>query len=342
MNLQMGGAMELKLLHEPIKIGTVTLKNRLVMPPMATAKSTPEGQVSDDLLHYYGEYSSGKIGLIIVEHAYISKRGRASDLQLSASDDMDVTGLSKLAAVIKGAGTAAMIQLSHAGSATRESITGGKRLVAPTSMHHPGKKMPTGQPPYEMTQDEMKKIVDLFVRAATRAKRAGFDGVEIHSAHGYLLNQFYSPLTNKRTDSYGGCLANRVRLHCEIVRAIRSALGDFPIAVRLGGSDYRDGGSTVEDAVGASKILEEEGVDLLDISGGIGGFLNPNHTEPGWFKDVSAEVVKAVKIPVILTGGVQTAVQAETLLREKSADLIGVGRAMFEDSGWTEREMGLR
>lgn len=337
--LSEGGFVGLRLLNESIQVGTMTINNRLVMPPMATAKSTFEGQVSGDLLDYYNEYSTGKIGLIIVEHAFISKRGRASELQLSVSEDIDITGLSKLAGVIKNRGTKAIMQISHAGSATRESITGGKRLIAPTSMHHPEKRMPTGEPPYELTTDEMKLMADLFVRAAERVQRSGFDGVELHSAHGYLLNQFYSPLTNKRTDQYGGSLENRLRLHCEIIRGIRKTLGDFPVAVRLGGCDYREGGSTVDDAVEAAKILEREGVDLLDVSGGLGGFSNPESTEPGWFKDMTAEIVKNVNIPVILTGGVKTAEQAERLLEEKAADLIGVGRAMFEDSSWPERQI---
>lgn len=333
--------MGLRLLNEPIRIGSMTVKNRLVMPPMATAKSSPEGQVSEDMLNYYSEYAAGKIGLIIVEHAFVSKRGKASDLQLSVSEDTDVAGLSKLAAVIKRHGTRAMMQISHAGSATRESITGGRRLVAPTSMHHPGKRMPTGEPPHELTVEELKMLVDAFVRAASRVRSAGFDGVEIHSAHGYLLNQFYSPLTNHRTDSYGGSLENRLRVHCEIIRGIRSALGDFPIAVRLGGCDYREGGNTIRDAVEAAKILEKEGVDLLDVSGGIGGYLIPGNSEPGWFRDMTVEIVKAVDIPVMLTGGILDAAQAESLLEAKAADLIGVGRAMFEDSTWPDRQMGV-
>lgn len=332
--------MRLRLLNEPIRIGTMTIKNRLVMPPMATAKSSPEGQVSEDMLNYYSEYAAGKIGLIIVEHAYISKRGKASDLQLSVSEDTDVVGLAKLAAVLKSHGTMAMMQISHAGSATRESITGGKRLVAPSSMHHPGKRMPTGETPHELTEEELEMLIDSFVRAASRVRNAGFDGVELHSAHGYLLNQFYSPLTNLRTDSYGGSLENRLRVHCEIIRGIRRALGDFPIAVRLGGCDYREGGNTIHDAVEAAKILEREGVDLLDISGGMGGYLIPGNSEPGWFREMTEEIVKVVKIPVILTGGILTAAQAESLLEAQAADLIGVGRAMFEDSTWLDRQMG--
>ncbi|MDO4754580.1 MAG: NADH:flavin oxidoreductase [Bacillota bacterium] len=330
--------MGLKLLNEPINIGTMNLKNRLVMPPMATAKSSPEGSVSEDLLNYYREYASGKIGLIIVEHAFVSKRGRASDLQLSVSEDMDVIGLSKLAQVIKQNGTMAMMQINHAGSATRESIT-GKRLVTSSPMHHPGKKMPTGETPHELTIEEMKLVVDVFTRAAVRVKRAGFDGVEIHAAHGYLLNQFYSPLTNKRNDQYGGSLENRLRLHCEVIQGVREAVGDFPIAVRLGGCDYREGGSTVDDAVKAAKILENEGIDLLDVSGGIGGYNVPGRTEPGWFKEMSSAIVQAVRIPVMLTGGVVASEQAEALLAARAANLIGVGRAMFEDSTWADREV---
>lgn len=337
--LQWRFVMELKFLREPIRVGTVTLHNRLVMPPMATAKSTPEGCVSDDLLSYYREYSSGKLGLLIVEHSFVCQRGKASDLQLSVAHDSDVSGLRELARTVKQNGTKAIMQINHAGSATRESIT-GMMPVSASAVQHPNKRRPADPVPREMAISEIREAVELFTNAAVRVQQAGFDGVEIHAAHGYLLNQFYSPLTNMRTDEYGGSTENRIRLHCEIIRSVRKATGkDFLLAVRLGGCDYREGGSTVADAVEAAKIFEREGVDLLDISGGMCGFTLFGNTEPGWFKDMTSSIVSAVGIPVILTGGVTTAAQAEELLRERVADMIGVGRAMFEDSTWLEREM---
>lgn len=166
-------------------------------------------------------------------------------------------------------------------------------------------------------------------------KAAGYDGVEIHSAHGYLLNQFYSPLTNFRTDAYGRSLENRLRFLLETVQKTREAVGaDFPIAVRLGGCDYIDGGSTIRDAAQASVALEKAGIDLLDISGGFHIYMRPGHREPGWFSDMTNKIKKNVTIQVILTGGVRTKEQAEALLTEGKADLIGVGRAMMRNPLW--------
>lgn len=183
---------------------------------------------------------------------------------------------------------------------------------------------------------EIKALEGKFAAAARRVKEAGYDGVEIHSAHGYLLNQFYSPLTNDRDDEYGPqSLENRLRFLTETIAAVHQAVGeDFPIAVRLGGSDYRPGGSTLADAAGAAQILERAGIDLLDLSGGLGMFMRPGHREAGWFSDMSRAVKERVSLPVILTGGVQTPAEAETLLNQGAADLIGVGRAMLRNPAW--------
>ena len=176
-----------------------------------------------------------------------------------------------------------------------------------------------------------------FVGAALRVKEAGFDGVEIHSAHGYLLNQFYSPLTNHRTDEYSGqTLDGRSRLHVEILKAVRTAAGaDFPIAIRFGAYDYMAGGSRKEEIPEAGCIFAEAGADMLDISGGLNGFIVKDNTQPGWFSELSILAKKNVQIPVILTGGVKTAEEAESLLREDTADLIGVGRAMLQNQDWS-------
>ena len=162
--------------------------------------------------------------------------------------------------------------------------------------------------------------------------------MEIHSAHGYLLNQFYSPLANHRTDAYGSqSVENRTRFHREVLHAVRQAAGeDFPVAVRLGGCDYQEGGSTLEDSTAACRILAESGADLLHLTGGMNGFVRPGHQEPGYFQDMSRAAKQAVEIPVLLTGGVTTPAQAEELLEEGCADLIGVGRAIYRNPHWAD------
>ena len=162
--------------------------------------------------------------------------------------------------------------------------------------------------------------------------------MELHAAHGYLLNQFYSPLTNRRTDVYGGqTLDSRIRFLLETLKAVRGAVGEeYPIAVRLGGCDYKEGGSSIADSVSACIALEKAGADLLDISGGLFGYMVSDSREPGYFRDMTAQIKQAVQIPVLLTGGVTTPEQAEKLLAEKAADLIGVGRALLKDPSWAD------
>jgi NADPH2 dehydrogenase len=186
-----------------------------------------------------------------------------------------------------------------------------------------------------LSKAQIQKIIADFADAAVRTQKAGFDAVEIHSAHGYLLNQFYSPLTNIRTDEYGGSVHNRIRLHLEVIAAVRAAVGDdFPLLLRLGGCDYQPGGSTIADSVAAAREFAQAGIDILDISGGFCGFNNPLFTTAGYFSDMTLPIKQAVQLPVILTGGITTGRQAEDLLACGAADLIGVGRALLKDSNW--------
>ncbi|WML33744.1 NADH:flavin oxidoreductase [Clostridium sp. OS1-26] len=324
-------------LLRPLQVGTLRLDNRLVMPPMATAKAESDGKVSQDILDYYKEKSEGgHISLIIIEHSFITPEGKASKNQLSVSDDTTIEGLRKLADVIHQNGSKAIMQLNHAGSAAEKEVI-GSMPVGPSAVINPRK----GNVPRELTNKEIDDIIQAFHDAARRTKEAGFDGVEIHSAHGYLLNQFFSPLTNKRKDEYGGSIHNRIRIHLKVIEAVRNAVGnDFPILLRLGASDYMEGGSTIEDSQIAAKEFEKAGIDILDISGGFCGYVVPGHTEQGYFAQLSESAKKVISIPVILTGGITEAKAAEQLLADGKADLIGVARAILKDSTWAQRAVG--
>lgn len=320
-------------LLKPLDIGKLTLKNRLVMPPMATSKSDKDGKISKNMLDYYDEKSKGGyISLIIIEHSFILQQGKASEGQLSISDDSVVDDLKKLADIIHRNGSKTVMQINHAGSAASEAVTGCEP-VGPSAVANPRR----GNIPKELTKQEIKDIIIEFKNAALRVKTAGFDGVEIHSAHGYFLNQFFSPLTNKRTDEYGGDVLGRIKIHLEVIKAVRDAVGDnFKILLRLGASDYMDGGSTIEDSKIAAMEFEKAGVDIIDISGGFCGYIAPEANGQGYFSSLSEEIRKVVSIPVILTGGITDVYSAEKLLSEKKADLIGVGRAILNDSKWAE------
>jgi len=321
-------------LRKPLQVGTLTLSNRLIMPPMATAKAELDGKVNQAVLDYYAEKSAGGyLSLIIIEHSFITTEGKASLQQLSAADDSVIEGLRELVAVIHRNGSKTVMQLNHAGSAANEEII-GTTPVAPSAVKNPRQ----GTMPRELTREGITDIIEAFTSAARRTKEAGFDGVEIHSAHGYLLNQFFSPLTNKRTDEYGGNVHNRIRLHLEVIEAVRAVVGeDFPILLRLGASDYTEGGTSLEDSQIAAQAFEEAGVNILDISGGFSGFNVPNLTGQGYFAPLSAAMKEVISIPVILTGGITEAQAADQLLEEGKADLIGVGRAVLKDSQWAKR-----
>ena len=311
------------MLREPIKINALTLANRLVQPPMATEQSA-DGRATDAFCDFYAA-RSGAIGLIIAEHAYVLKEGKASKGQLSVGPDADLEGLRRVAeAVHKKGVTKVLAQINHAGQAAKTEVTGMPAIGVDA-----------------LKADDFRRLRDAFVQAALRVKAAGFDGVEIHGAHGYLNNQLYSPLKNHRSDAYGcGSIADRTRLACEIIAATREAVGaDYPIAYRFGACDYQEGGSTKAEAPEAAKLFEAAGCDLLDVSGGLNGFVIRGVSAPGWFGDLSQAIRAAVRVPVLVTGGVVTGEQAEKLLIEGKADLIGVGRAILKDADWAAKAL---
>lgn len=311
----------------PVTIGTLEVSNRLVMPPMQTNK-TNNGHVTDELVSYYRERSLGSSpGIIITEHSCIAEDARAAETQLSIATDDTIPEHRRLVDAIHEGGSRAFVQLNHAGS------NGIDEPVSASSVNIPTKKL--SKRPRELSTDEIRTIEKRFSEAALRALEAGYDGVEIHCAHAYLLDQFYSPLTNKRTDEYGGTLENRLRFLTETVKSVREAIGSAcPIAVRLGGADYLPGGAKEEDAVRAAILLENAGIDLLDVSGGMCFFVRPGHPEAGYFSSMTEKIKSKTSVPVLLTGGIKTIDAAEKLLNEGKADLIGVGRALMKDAGW--------
>lgn len=257
---------------------------------------------------------------------------------MSMDAGCDIAGLKRLTDAIHRNGSKAICQLNHAGAATSSEITGHELLGASSACLPRAKD--ESKVVKEMSFADIHRVANDFASAALRAKAGGYDGIEIHSAHGYLLNQFYSPLSNKRTDEYGGGVDGRIKIHLEIIHAIRKAVGsDYPIALRLGACDYMEGGSTIADAVYAAQKFEDAGIDLLDVSGGFCGYTRKDTTEPGWFGDASSAIKKEVRIPVILTGGVVAVDEAEKLLRDEKSDLIGVGRAILKDSLWAKKAM---
>ncbi|OQY41550.1 MAG: NADH oxidase [Fusobacteriia bacterium 4572_74] len=328
----------MKSILTPMITEKITLKNRLVYPPMASSKATEDGLVSVETLKFYDNITRSKnIGLVIVEHSYISIEGKASPKQTSIATDETIEPMKKLVEVLHKNETKAILQINHAGSAITKKIT-GEELVGASAILNPRK----GNIPKELSLEEIADLVRKFANSAKRAKLSGFDGVEIHSAHGYLLNQFLSPLSNKREDEYGGILKNRIRIHLEVVEAVRKEVGeDYSIFLRLGATDYADGGTTIEDSKIVSVELVKAGVDVLDISGGFCGYIpeGVDLKEQGYFQSLTSAIKKVVEVPVVLTGGITNIIDGNRLIEEEKTDLVGVGRAIFNDYTWSEREM---
>ena len=325
-------------LFQPFQIKGLFLKNRIVMPPMALDIATEQGAVSDELFeHYLARCEKPvQVGLIIVEHTYIVRDGRAHPRQLGLYDDSLIPGLKMLVDQVHKYGVPIGIQLTHAGMRALFSPSGPSALSCPHLSRFGLQDRQSVDEPKELSLQEIKDIIAQFALAASRAKRAGFDLVEIHGAHGYLLNQFYSPLTNRRTDEYGGSFEKRWRFPLEVLEAVKKVLGsDVPLFFRFGVDDRLPDGNTPEEAKKAVPYLEEVGVDCLDLSGGIGGYIKNG---PEGFFTYLADALKPVsRIPILVTGGITKPATAERIIRNKQADLVGVGRALLKDPDWVTK-----
>lgn len=330
--------MKNSLLNREIKIGSVQLKNRIIMPAMGTALAGVSGEVTSQMLAYYAERAMGGPAGIIVEIACVdSPVGKASLTQLCIDKPCFLAGLQELSETIKAHNCKAFIQLHHAGRQTAPLITGGVQPVAPSPI--PCRFMRVV--PRELDIDEISLIRDKFILAAIMAGKAGFDGVEIHAAHGYLLSQFLSPYSNQRTDDYGGTTANRVRLTAEIIRGIKKVLPELAVIIRFNARDFVPGGIELPEGIKIAQFLEEAGADLLNVSGGIyeSGHtsIEPAFFEEAWRLDMSAQIKKAVNIPVLAGGVIRHPEKAAEILAKNEADLIWVGRGILADPFWVHK-----
>jgi len=311
-------------LLDPLEVKGLTLKNRIVMPPMQTSLATTEGAVTDNLIEHYVRRSKA-LGLLIIEHSYVSPDGRLSERQLGIYADGLVPGLEKLSRSVHATGTPVVIQINHAGRNASMEITGMKP-VAPS---------PSGNA-RKLRSEEIEALAEAFAMAAERAMRAGFDGVEVHEAHGFLLNQFLSPITNRRHDKYGGSLENRMRFPLEVVERVKEKVGGRLLLYRLGSDDLDPAGTQIEDSQKFAVKLEEAGVDILDVSGGLcGGEPAQLQDRQGYFIPQARQIKKVINIPVIGVGGITEPEYANKLIREGQVDLVAVGRGLLNDPDWT-------
>jgi 2,4-dienoyl-CoA reductase-like NADH-dependent reductase (Old Yellow Enzyme family)/thioredoxin reductase len=323
--------MSLVALFSPCSIGTLQAKNRIVMPPMATNYGSPDGLVTDRLIAYYAERARGGAGYLTVEHTGILPQGKASPRMLLISSDEHASGFARLIEAVHRAGGKIVVQINHAGRQTSSAVTGSP-IVGPSPVACPTRN----EIPRELTVGEVEQLVETFTTAAGRVKTAGADGVELHMAHGYLLCAFLSPLSNRRSDRYGGDLAGRTRFPREVLHSVRSRVGpDFPIICRLSADEYLEGGLRLEETKQIARILEQEGADALHVSAcnAASGYLNqpPYYVEEGVFVHLAEAIKSAVSLPVIAVGRIRNPVMADQIVRDGKADLVSMGRALIAD-----------
>ncbi|MBI4281941.1 MAG: NADH:flavin oxidoreductase [Chloroflexi bacterium] len=319
-------------LLDPVRIKSLELPNRLVMPPMANLFATEDGEVTERLLSHYRERAPG-VGLVIVEHSYVMPAGRARVHQTGVHSDAVIPGLTLLAETVHELGAKIAIQLNHAGAkAWADPALGAP--AGPSAVTAPNSRIV----PRELSVGEIREVVVAFGKAAVRTVEAGFDAVELHGAHGFLVNQFTSPLTNRRSDRYGGSLENRMRLALEIVAEVRSRVGSgYPVLFRLGADDMMDGGLTVEEGQRIAVALVKAGVDVIDVSGGHRGSQDIGFTGQGYLIPLAEKIKKVVAVPVIGVGGITEPEFADQVIREGRVDLVAVGRAILHNPGWARQ-----
>ena len=321
-------------LFRPGRIGGMDTRNRIVRSPCCTGMGSMDGMVTDRVIRHYTELARGRPGLLIVEYTYVDKDASKSAMcQLGCADNEHIPGLSWLARTIKSYGVKAGIQLEHAG---RQKFLGTPPIKAPSripweELHEMGAGVPE-----ELTFEEIQGIITAFGDAARRAQMAGFDFVEIHAAHGYLITNFLSPRTNRRSDWYGGSLENRMRFLMQIVADTRKKVGrGFPLGVRLSGSEYEPDGVTIEESIETAKALEKAGIDIIHVSGGnhhqMHHQVSPLYMDQAHNAWAADAIKRAVGIPVIASGSLNTPELAESVLAQGSGDFVGLGRVMFAD-----------
>ncbi|WP_419956207.1 NADPH dehydrogenase NamA [Neobacillus niacini] len=322
-------------LFSPYTIKDVTLKNRIVMAPMCMYSSHNEdGHIQNWHRTHYTSRAVGQVGLIIVEATAVTKQGRISPRDLGIWSDDHIQGFKEIINLMKEHGAKTGIQLAHAG---RKAVLEGE-IIAPSAISFDEQR----KTPKEMNKQDIAETVDAFKKGAERAAKAGFDVIEIHGAHGYLINEFLSPLSNKRTDEYGGSAENRYRFLREIIEAIKT-VWDGVLFVRVSAHDYNDEGLTPLDYVFFGQWMKEQGVDLIDVSSG--AVVPARITEfPGYQVPFSETIRDGAEIATGAVGLITTAIQAEEILQNDRADLVFLARELLRDPYWPRtaaKELGV-
>ncbi|MFX0083601.1 MAG: NADH:flavin oxidoreductase [Candidatus Hodarchaeota archaeon] len=341
---------------KPKKIGKLEIKNRFVRSATYEGLATEDGEITDKLIDFYKTLSEGGCGLIITSHAFVQPNGRAGENQIAVSKDDFIPGLKKLADIIHkhNRDCKVALQLTHSGRQTRR--IDAKDIIAPSAVLDSF----TNKMPREMTVEEIEETIEAFAQAARRAKEAGFDAVQLHGAHGWLISEFLSPYTNKRTDEYGGNTDNRIRFVEKIYLRSRELVGDdFPILIKMNCDDFLDGGITLKDSKKIAKKLSKIGFGAIEISSCMWETVKRKRKEIGWkptfipesrpsvgtrneaayHLPYAKEIKKDLDIPLILVGGINSIDLVEEILKNGHADFVSFSRPLIREPDLPNRWM---
>jgi 2,4-dienoyl-CoA reductase-like NADH-dependent reductase (Old Yellow Enzyme family) len=320
---------------EETVINGMTLSNRLVRSATWEGMCEPDGRPTEKLENCYADLARGEVGLIISSYTFIRPDGKQFPGQMGIHTDAFAVQMKALTDAVHDNGGKICMQLVHAGGQTNSTII-GRQPVAPSAVV----VVQFPETPAELLYEDIEELVALFGAGAGRAKEYGFDAVQLHAAHGYLINQFLSPLTNRRNDIYGGCVENRCRFLIEVYRSVRGAVGkDLPVMVKLNGSDNLEGGLEPADALHAAKLLDKEGIDAIEVSGGTpsSGDLSPvrlgiaNRKDEAYNLSLACRIKSNVGCPVMTVGGIRSFEVAEEIIRREEADYIALSRPFIRE-----------
>lgn len=331
--------MNFKKIFEPGKIGNLEIKNRLIVPSMLTEYASKDGNLTERYIRYYEEKAKGGFGLIITEDNAVEPRGAGFINLPGLWEGINFENHKELTRRVKAHGAKMFVQIYHAGREASEFII-GTQPVAPSPIHDPA----IYEIPHELSIEEIEVLEDKFVYSIMKAKESGYDGVELHGAHGYLINQFVSPFSNRRTDKYGGNMMNRMRFPLNIIKKAYEKVGeDFVITYRMSADEFVEGGLTIEDSKIISIILEDAGIKALHVSGAVykSGHLPsaPYQSNTALFSDLAKSIKEVVEIPVIAVNKINTPLVAESILKQEKADFVAIGRSSIADPFFPKKTM---
>lgn len=327
-------------LFKPIRLGAVEVPNRFVRSATNECLTDKGDYVTDRLADLYEALARGGVGLIITGYAYVRVDGKSSTSQAAIYDDKFIPPYKRITERLRPYPARIVLQIAHGGRQSIPSACNGSP-IAPSPVPYPVTKLT----PREMTEDEIREIIRSFAQAAGRAREAGFHGVQLHSAHGYLLSQFISPFTNRREDKWGGSVENRARILLEVLKACRKEVGkEFPILIKLNSDDCIGDGLKIEDAVKIASMLGKAGIDAVEVSGGIGDSFpsacRPDIDSPGkeaYFSDNARKIREVLSVPVICVGGIRSKEVMESIINTKKADMVSMSRPFIREPDLVER-----